>query len=507
MNGPQDVLAGTLSLPLFGLAATRQLETTDSAAPSLMDRAGLSVAKLALATSPDARRIVVAVGPGNNGGDGLVAARHLHQCGKNVVAVLTRNGADMPADARIAFNAAVQAGVTVTASAWPAERPCLVIDALLGIGARGDPRGRLAQVWRDAERCAAPRLAVDVPSGLDAELGVGHASPTWPALEAQHTLSLLTLKPGLFTGIGRDACGRIWFDDLGVDALGIEPIARLSGPALRSQRAATRHAQHKGSLGDVTVVGGSPGMQGALLLAASAALAAGAGRVHAVPLGSCRSGQAHSSGHPELMWRSMDWLADRQTLEHSTVVCGCGAGTHAAQVLPGLLSVVPRLVIDADGLNALAADSALLSLLRQRAPRGMATVLTPHPLEAARLLGQPDARAVQLNRLGSARELASRTGTVVVLKGAGTIIDNTQDVPWINPSGNALLATAGTGDVLAGWIAGRWSRGRKEATDTRALTSLVAGAVWDHGHAADCAAQDGQTTMSASALIGRLSKC
>ncbi len=380
-----------------------------------------------------------------------------------------------------------------------------MIDALLGIGARGDPRGRLAQVWRDIESCPAPRLAVDVPSGLDAELGVNHAGPTWPALAAQHTLSLLTLKPGLFTGIGRDACGRIWFDDLGVDAQGSAPIARLSGPDMRAQRTTTRHAQHKGSFGDVAIVGGAPGMQGALLLAASAALAAGAGRVYAVPLETSGSAQAHA-GCPELMWRSTDWLADTRSLDDATVVCGCGAGAHAAAVLPGLLSRVPRLVIDADGLNAIAADSGLLRLLRQRANRGMLTVLTPHPLEAARLLGQQDARAVQLNRLGSARELASRTDAIVVLKGAGTIIDHTEDVPWINPSGNALLATAGTGDVLAGWIAGQWSRERQVTTDTHALASLVASAVWEHGHAADLAERDGQTTMSASALIGRLSK-
>ena len=505
MSVPKDVLAGdTAGLALHGVDASRRLEAVAQAGapePSLMERAGFGVARLAMALEPHARSIVVAVGPGNNGGDGLVAARHLHAAGKRVVAVLTRSGDAMPPDARRAFDAARDAGVPMC-DAWPegSDQPSLVIDALLGIGAQGQPRGRLAEAWRSVEACLAPRLAVDVPSGLDADRGTPIEGGV---LAARDTLTLLSVKPGLFMAQGRDTCGRIWFDDLGVDSSAIEPTARLAGCSLEEPLAASRrHAQHKGSFGDVAVVGGARGMSGALLLAARAALAAGAGRVYAVPLDAAEAVPVA----PELMWRDAALLTDRAWLAQATIVAGCGGGPRIREVLAPLLSIAPRLVIDADGLNAIADDPLLARLAARRAAEGLATVITPHPLEAGRLLGEPDARAIQADRIGSARRLAQRDGAIVVLKGSGTVIDDGIAPPWVNPSGNALLATAGTGDVLAGWIGGLWSS-RRHAIDNRAaLAALVARAVWQHGSAADRALEEGRRVLPAGELIEALSQ-
>jgi hydroxyethylthiazole kinase-like uncharacterized protein yjeF len=507
VKAPRELLAGdTTRLALHDVEASRRLEAAARASspePSLMERAGLGVARLALALEPHARSIVIAVGPGNNGGDGLVAARHLHAAGKRVTAVLTRDGDAMPPDARRAFAAAREAGVPMQEhgpDSSSAERPALVIDALLGIGAQGRARGRLADLWRSVQACEAPRLAVDVPSGLDADRGTPLDSGV---LSARDTLTLLSVKPGLFMAQGRDACGRIWFDDLGVDATLAPPRARLAGRGLDARVHAMRqHAQHKGSFGDVVVVGGARGMSGALLLAARAALAAGAGRVYAVALDPVDAAPIA----PELMWRDASRLADRAWLAQATVVAGCGGGSRVREALAPLLSIAPRIVIDADGLNAIADDPLLAKLASRRAAQGWATVFTPHPLEAGRLLGEQDARAIQADRLDAARRLAQRYGALVSLKGSGTIVDDGIAAPWVNPSGNALLATAGTGDVLAGWIGGAWSSHRDAIDNPAALSALVAGAVWRHGYAADRALEHGLGVLPASALIEALSR-
>jgi hydroxyethylthiazole kinase-like uncharacterized protein yjeF len=309
---------------------------------------------------------------------------------------------------------------------------------------------------------AAPVLAVDLPSGLDTDTGAGHA------VRATHTLALLSLKPGLFTAAGRDASGEVWFDDLGVDDPAQEPSARLAGPPASSLRL---HASHKGSYGDVAVIGGAPGMTGAALLAASAALHAGAGRVFAALLdGGTLSVDA---SQPELMFRAWDSL----DLSGMAVACGCGGGDAIRAVLPKVLATARALVLDADALNAIAADTQLQSLLRTRARRERPTVLTPHPLEAARLLGC-SAPQIQRDRLLASRELVQRFGCVVVLKGSGTVIAAPGLPPTINPTGNARLATAGTGDVLAGMVASRLAAGAP-------AYEAAAGAVYAHGLAAD----------------------
>lgn len=469
--------------PLYDLAATRQLEAAAAAllpAHTLMQRAGDAVARLTLALAPHARRLWVACGPGNNGGDGLEAAMQLQRRGKQPLVTWLGDEAHAPADAMASLQRARQAGV-----AFADEPPTdydFAIDALLGIGARRALEGRGA-AWRDRlARGEAPVLAVDLPTGLDADTGTGHP------LHATHTLSLLTLKPGLFTAQGRDATGELWFDALGVDpgSLGdASPCAWLSAAPSQTARP---HASHKGSWGDVAIVGGAPGMTGAALLAAQGALHAGAGRVLVALLD--RSGMPVDTAQPELMFRDVE----RLDFAAMHLACGCGGGDAVRAVLPRALSTARSLVLDADALNALAADPALQSLLKARSAVRKPTVLTPHPLEVARLLGVTAAQ-VQADRLAAARTLARRLGCVVVLKGSGTVLAAPGEVPRINPTGNARLATAGTGDVLAGLVAARL------ATGAQAMDA-AADAVYAHGAAAD-AWPEGRPLV-AGQLAGRL---
>ncbi|HSV52513.1 MAG TPA: NAD(P)H-hydrate dehydratase [Burkholderiaceae bacterium] len=453
--------------PLYSVQATRRIEQAAQAALPphvLMQRAGLAVARLALALAPHARTIWIACGPGNNGGDGLEAAVHLQHWGKQPVVTWLGDEAAAPADALASLARARQAGVAFADEPLPGmTAKDLCIDALLGIGARRPAAGRLLECIHLLNAGPAPVLAIDVPSGLDAD--TGHAAVD---LTAQNTLSLLTLKPGLFTARGRDAAGQVWLDPLDCDPAAAPACAELLG---RPQFTPRAHASHKGSYGDVAVLGGAPGMTGAALLAASAALHGGAGRVFVALLDG--GNLAVDKSHPELMFRhasTLDWRS-------MTVVCGCGGGDVVRSVLPKVLSTAGRLVLDADALNAVAADAALQTLLHARAARGQATVLTPHPLEAARLLGSNTA-AVQADRLAAAQQLADRHGCVAVLKGSGTVIAAPARIPAINATGNARLATAGTGDVLAGLIGARLATGS-------AAFDAACEAVFAHGLAAD----------------------
>ena len=489
---PRLIRAGQ-SLALHDTAATRRIEQAAAAAlppHTLLPRAGLATARLALALAPHARTVWIACGPGNNGGDGLEAAMHLRRWGMNPVVTWLGSPERAPADARASWQRARDAGVCFADEPPVLQAQDLCIDALLGIGASRAPDGRMAEWLRLLHAGPAPVLAVDLPTRLDADTGALHEFATdnvapsaysWRAGASKgietpsaprHTLSLLTLKPGLFTAQGRDACGQVWFDYLGV-APDEPPTAWLSGAPTSTHRP---HASHKGSFGDVAVIGGEAlpdgsAMSGAALLAASAALHSGAGRVYVALLGA--SELRCDVMQPELMFRRPEALP----LEGLTVVCGCGGGDSVKVQLPRVLQEAPRLVLDADALNALAGEDALATRLYERAARGEATVLTPHPLEAARLLGI-GAADVQRDRLAAARALAERFQSVVVLKGSGTVIAAPGQATHVNPTGNARLGTAGTGDVLAGLIGARLAAGLP------AFEAACAG-VYQHGAAAD----------------------
>ena len=451
---------GHRAWPLHSAAQSRSLESHPGPQDhSLMQAAGLASARLALALAPHARRIWIACGHGNNGGDGLEAARHLQQWGKQVHVSLLQTPNPTHTDTFAAWQAAVQAGVPIHDQP-PADWD-LCLDALFGLGATLAPQGAYADWIARMNAAAAPTLALDLPSGLDADTG----GCTTPHVQAQATLSLLTLKPGLFTAVGRDACGDIWFANLGVTDTP-PPQATLSGAPAAVLRP---HASHKGSFGDVCVIGGAAGMAGAALLAARSALHAGAGRVFACLLDP--EAPSMDPAQPELMLRRLDGLA----LDGMGLVVGCGGGLAIGAALPALLTHPGAVVLDADALNRIAEQPALQGLLQQRA--GRPTVLTPHPLEAARLLECSPAQ-VQSERLGAAQSLAARYHCTVVLKGSGTVIAAPGQTPCINPTGNARLATAGSGDVLAGLI-GALLAGGPPAFDA------ARDAVYRHGLAAE----------------------
>lgn len=322
---------------LHGVAATRYIEQAAQAIlppHTLMQRAGLAVAQLALAITPHARSIWIACGPGNNGGDGLEAALHLQRWGKSPVVTWLGSSDKTPPDAAVSYQRAVDAGVRFAEA--PPHTFDLSIDALLGVGAHSRaPEGRMAAWITMLNGGVAPVLAVDLPTGLHAD--TGHATPH--NVKASHTLSLLTLKPGLFTAHGRDAAGRVWFHALdtpgeaGASQPNASPCAWLGGAPPCTPRP---HASHKGRFGDVAVVGGATGMTGAALLAASAALHAGAGRVFVGLLdGGCLSVDPQ---RPELMFRPV------QTLDFSamTVVCGCGGGEAVSSYLPPCCQPQPQ---------------------------------------------------------------------------------------------------------------------------------------------------------------------
>jgi hydroxyethylthiazole kinase-like uncharacterized protein yjeF len=494
--------------PLHGIGATREAEhfAASSLPPhTLMARAGLAIARLAKALQPHARCIWVACGPGNNGGDGLVAATHLHNwsrtAGHESRVVVTHPSASrsayrktLPPDAEDALAKALAAGVHVQAE--PPHEFDLAIDAVLGIGISRPIESPLAEWIALLRSTSTPVLCVDVPSGLAADTGVlqpvelqqAASALDGPSLNApRDTLSLLTLKPGLFTAHGRDAAGGIWLDTLQASP-SAPPQAWLHAEPLPKPHGWHRpHANHKGSHGDVAIVGGQSihvsgaGMTGAALLAAKAALHAGAGRVYACLLGApAYEVLSTALSSLELMLRTPENLISSDLPERSVLVCGCGGGTAIAPLLPLLLTRSPRAVLDADALNAIARDPSLRTLLAERKAQGWISVLTPHPLEAARLL-DCDTAQVMRDRLAAATELAKRFGAICVLKGSGTVVAAPGETPRINGSGNARLATAGTGDVLAGMIGAALTSPKQEA----GVFDRVTSAVFQHGWLAD----------------------
>ena len=487
-------LAPSSNWPVFQREQLKNLERQLQARSPvpLMQSAGLAAAQLALAMAPHAQRVWVAAGPGNNGGDGLEAAMHLHLAGKTVRVSLLIDRDKQAADAQAALARALQAGLTVQtelphdwiASMGPQD---LCIDALLGLGA-SRPLSPDIQAWVEAiNQSPAKVLALDLPTGLNAEsgqlLGTDAQAPTW-AVRADHTLTFVAAKPGLFMGHGRDVCGDIWLESLDAATrapIHLQPQAWLNAPGKQHHKT---HASHKGSHGDVAVIGGEAmalhgmGMSGAAVLAATAALHAGAGRVMLSLLG-----ESAVSIPPDLMqstWTQLD-------LEQLHVVCGCGGGQAVRAVLTDVLARSAQLVLDADGLNAVAQNEAWAQALRQRGDH-QPTVITPHPLEAARLL-KTDTRQIQNQRLQSAQNLADQFHCVVVLKGSGTVIAAPGQTPRINTTGNGKLAIGGTGDVLAGLIGARMAQGLNafEAACT---------AVHQHGQVADAWPKDQALTAS-----------
>ncbi len=321
---------------------------------------------------------------------------------------------------------------------------------------------------------------------------------------ATHTITFIGAKPGLFTAQGRDLAGRVTVAPIGL-AAGMDgdgsPAAgtgapraaiQLSAPALFGPFMPPRDfATNKGTFGSLAVVGGDTGMCGAPILAARAALYTGAGKVHVALLG--EGAPPYDPPHPELMLHPIDTLP-LDSMDALAIGCGMGHGERATRVLHDVLPLdVPKL-FDADALNLIAQDPALAAEVTARGVQGDPCILTPHPLEAARLLGS-DAASVQRDRLAAARALAARFASVVVLKGVGTLIAAPDGRLALNPTGNAALATGGTGDVLGGII------GALLAQRLPRFEAALAG-VYLHGLAADTlsAQGDGPAGLTAGEL-------
>lgn len=467
---------GTL---LYDAEALRAIETAALAdvddPGALMARAGQAGWRSVLAHWPQARRLLVVCGPGNNGGDGFVLARHALESGREVQVVRLGTDAPRTPPAQAACAAFLAAGGEVSdfdADLPPAD---LVVDALYGIGLARAAEGEAAELIRAINASGAPVFALDVPSGFDASRG----SAPGPAVHATRTLQFLAAHVGLQTGDGGDHAG-----ELSLDALGVGPAAcaaatpsarRVSVGDLAHWLQPRARNSHKGASGRVLCVGGDHGFGGAVLLTAEAALRTGAGLVNVA------TREAHIAPLlarcPEIMASAVGTdAALAGLLEAADVVAlgpGLGRGAWAHGLYADVLDAAPALVLDADALNLLAG-----------APRALpvGTILTPHPGEAARLLACTTAD-VQRDRPAAVRALAARWSAVVVLKGAGTLVAAPGATPWLIAAGNPGMATGGMGDLLTGVIAALRAQGLAPED------AAVCGALL-HGAAGDAAARE-----------------
>ena len=462
--------------PLYTVAQLRAIEQSAAAAlepGALMQRAGHAAAKVALALLAGQynRSVLLLAGPGNNGGDALEAAANLAHtnAGVDVSVLHLPSGQHVSAETATALERAMASQARFV-DQLPEREPGLVVDGLFGIGLGRALDGRVRDLVEALNEKGWQVLSLDVPSGLDADTGAV-VGPDGVAIRASRTLTFIGDKPGLHTGDARDYTGEVQVEGLGIEAQHmIGTDAELSQPALfAAQLKPRRHNSHKGSYGDVAIVGGAHGMAGAAMLAARGALYVGAGRTLVAAL---HAGPAFDSVQPEIMFRD----AAAYPLDAGTLVAGPGMGDSAQAIalLAAALSGDAALVLDADALNLIAESVDLEGRL---SARSAPTIMTPHPLEAARLLGVT-ASEVQHDRPAAARKLAGRFKSVVVLKGSGSVIASPGGAVIINPTGNPGLATAGTGDILAGICGGLLAQGwpAREA---------AVGAVWLHGAAAD----------------------
>jgi hydroxyethylthiazole kinase-like uncharacterized protein yjeF len=452
----------------------RRIEALASAQPEpppLMERAGLAAAELARELAgASGKPVVVIAGPGNNGGDAFVLARHLKRAWFDVRVTFTGDEHKLSGDASAALSGWQQAGGVISAE-LPELRECaLVVDGLFGIGLEREVTGRYAELVSRMNDALAPVLALDVPSGLESDSG----RVLGCSVRASHTITFIGLKAGLLTLDGPDHAGTLHVAPLGLDAPTlVSQKGSVIGPEVLNDALPPRALNsHKGTFGSVAIVGGAPGMVGAAFLAGRAALKLGAGRVYVGLLD--ERAPAVDAVQPELMLRN---AAAALELDHLTALAlgpGLGQSPQARAMLQQALASALPLVVDADALNLIAVDPELQSMVPARcAP----TVLTPHPAEASRLLAART-EEVQHDRVSAALHLASTYRCGIVLKGAGSVCA-WPDGQWaINTSGNPGMASAGMGDVLTGIIAALLAQG------TSAEASLAAG-VYVHGAAAD----------------------
>jgi hydroxyethylthiazole kinase-like uncharacterized protein yjeF len=477
--------------PVFLAGEIREIEQalrSQPTPPPLMARAGVAVADFARDLLGErGKRVLVLAGPGNNGGDAFVTARQLKQWWYDVTVVFAGTQPKLPADAKAALADWLASGGSLHESIPANGDWHLIVDGLFGIGLERPLDGKPVDLVTWSNASGIPILAVDIPSGLHADSG----RVLGCAMRARHTLTFIGLKAGLLTLDGPDYAGEVRLEPLGVD---LPESTQPRGWRIESALIATvlplrRRNSHKGTFGNVGLLGGAPGMVGAALLAGRAALKLGAGRVY---VGLFADSPAVDLLQPELMLRPAQDVLKMEDLDCIAVGPGLGDSQAAQHALSAALSHKAPLVLDADALNLLSANPKLQKTL---AARTGASILTPHPAEAARLLGTSTDK-IQHDRIAAARALSSRFNAAVVLKGNGSICALKNGDWFVNTSGNPGMAAAGMGDVLTGIIASLAAQGGDPDL------ALLAG-VHLHGLAADklVAAGTGPAGLTASEVI------
>ncbi|MFP4334423.1 MAG: NAD(P)H-hydrate dehydratase [Wenzhouxiangella sp.] len=417
----------------------------------LMQRAGRAAFQALRARWPEAGALTVCCGGGNNGGDGYVIARLAAEAGLAVQLIALKDPGELAGDAATAAADWRHAGGDL-ADPEHSLSGAVIVDALLGTGLDRPPAGAYARLIERINNSGNKVLAVDVPSGLDADTGM----PLKPAVRADLTVTFIGNKRGLYTGQAGHWCGQRLYFDLATPAAihaEIDADARLLAVAdLRAWLPPRRPDTHKGDLGHVLVIGGDAGMAGAPVLAGQAALRTGSGLV-SIATRAAHAGLAPSV-QPELMAHGVETLDALDALIKCADVLalgpGLGQGDWSRALWQRAMAAEQPRVVDADALNLLAAGDGPIAC------RG--AVLTPHPGEAARLLGV-SAAAVQSDRFAAARALAKRFSAVVVLKGHGTLIAESSGQVAVCPYGNPAMASAGMGDALTGIIASLLGQG------------------------------------------------
>jgi ADP-dependent NAD(P)H-hydrate dehydratase / NAD(P)H-hydrate epimerase len=484
------------SQPVYLTSEIREIERLAQAQPgceSLMEKAGLAAAEYARELLGEyGRNALVLAGPGNNGGDAFEVATQLKRWFYRVELVFAGDEHRLSEDALAALRKWRACGGNTYAAPPAALRPDLVVDGLFGIGLTRALEGGYAELIAGINRLPGPKLALDIASGINADTGAIMGC----ALRATHTITFIALKPGLLTLDGPDHCGKlggklggaIRVADLGLDfdTLPASKGATTSSDLLRQALPPRPLNFHKGKAGSVGVLGGAYGMVGAAVLAGRAALKLGAGKVF---LGLMTDHPPYLDyAQPELMLRTPHDLLEAGVITAFAVGPGMGTVKSAEQLMREVLDAGVPLVLDADALNLIASSKTLQARLPKRSA---ASVLTPHPAEAARLLGCATA-VVQNDRIKAALDIAQRYQAVVVLKGNGSVIAVPDGAWLINTSGNSGMASAGMGDVLTGMIASLLAQGANARDATAA-------AVWLHGAAAESLAAQGQGPLGITA--------
>jgi ADP-dependent NAD(P)H-hydrate dehydratase / NAD(P)H-hydrate epimerase len=489
-----------MALPV-ALYSTAQVRAIDAHAINelkipgytLMKRAGEAALRCLRTRWPMAHRIVIVCGSGNNGGDGYVLARFAQAAGLTVTVLAAADPEALRGDARQAYED-LRASEGWVKPFTPEQLSVgeVIVDALLGTGLKGSVREEYVSVIRAVNSAATPVFALDVPSGLDSDSG----TVAGDAIRAEATLTFVGLKTGLYVGDGPEYAGTIFFDDLELgDApqLGLSPrLTRIVEAEIHAVLPRRARASNKGDFGRVLIVGSGSGMPGAARMAGEACLRVGAGLVTVAV--APENVTAIAAGRPELICIGVKEEGElKDALDKADVIAvgpGLGRTAWSRTALHAVLATGKPVVVDADALN----------LLAEHSPGAREEwILTPHPGEAGRLLGL-SAQEVQQDRLTALDRLLDRYHGTVVLKGAGTLVGAPGRTPGLCERGNPGMATAGTGDVLTGTIAGILA----QSSDPWAAARV---GVLVHAMAGDAAARGGERGVLASDLLRELPHC